>query len=226
MSGIAAIARKGRSNLAREALERINHRGKSRPRVVETGYGSIGEVTSNGTESGGPKRRLRPIAIDGCICNWKQLVPEAQSVHEAMFVLYEHAGPGFVSALDGPFALVLLTPDGPYAARGRFGVSPLYMGRCGDAECFASEMKALLGWAQNLREFPHGCYCDPKEGLVRYHRLRVAEPLELPPAEVANALRERLSESVAKRIEASDGEIGSWLSGGLDSSAMNCPRSA
>jgi asparagine synthase (glutamine-hydrolysing) len=102
--------------------------------------------------------------------------------------------------------------------RDPLGVAPLYYGTTGDGHiCFASEVKAVLVETRQVQEFP------PGHRLVegRFERLAAppaATPLAEPPEPVARRLRERLEQSVARRI--AGGSAGSWLSGGLDSSTM------
>ncbi len=102
--------------------------------------------------------------------------------------------------------------------RDMFGVAPLYYGR--DAEgalCFASEVKALIQLAGDVYELPPGTNYDGET--LRPFEQPDREPiLDAEPAIIAGNLRQRLETAVAQR--AAQGEVGAWLSGGLDSSAM------
>ena len=103
--------------------------------------------------------------------------------------------------------------------RDHLGVAFLYYGlNEGDAVCFASEVKALLGFCSDIRQVPPGH--EYKGGIVEpYFKLEKQEPVDDPPEAVAQELLRRLMASVEKKIELG-GIVGSWLSGGLDSSAM------
>jgi asparagine synthase (glutamine-hydrolysing) len=102
--------------------------------------------------------------------------------------------------------------------RDRLGVAPLYYGWTADGRlCFASEVKALRMLSREIRELPPGHTYDG-ERLQPYFRLELQKPVESPPQAIAAELRRRLSASVEGHIRAE--EMGSWLSGGLDSSTL------
>ncbi len=103
-------------------------------------------------------------------------------------------------------------------SRDPIGVAPLYHGLTADgALCFASEAKALLPITDHIEELPPGTTFDGE-------RLRVMPPLTRQllsndtPETLARQLRLRLQEAIA-RVMGRD-TVGSWLSGGLDSSVM------
>jgi asparagine synthase (glutamine-hydrolysing) len=102
--------------------------------------------------------------------------------------------------------------------RDALGVAPLYFGWDEEgALCFASEVKALLLATNAVQELPPGCTFDGVS-VQSYARLDAGWPLlELAEA-IAAELRRRLEKAVQKRI--GDAEVGSWLSGGLDSSGL------
>ena len=102
--------------------------------------------------------------------------------------------------------------------RDALGVAPLYYGQTDDgALCFASEVKALLEATKDVHELPPGASYDGL--LIETHfRLAPQMPVDEPPEVVAAELRRRLAGAVGSRI--GNGEVGSWLSGGLDSSAL------
>jgi len=101
--------------------------------------------------------------------------------------------------------------------RDPLGVSPLYYGLTGRGElCFASEVKGLLVVTRDVHEFPPG-------HVMRGSKIKTAAAKRAKPAKTASAgihqeLRRRLENSIAARI--GDGNVGSWLSGGIDSTAV------
>jgi asparagine synthase (glutamine-hydrolysing) len=123
----------------------------------------------------------------------------------------DDAGPGHLAeakALDGK---LLLTRD-------HLGVAPLYYGKTSDGHlCFASEVKALMEVTQDINELLPGHTYDGNR-MESYFELKKQTPVDWPPASIAVELRRLLSISVEKRIHMD--VIGSWLSGGLDSSTL------
>ena len=113
----------------------------------------------------------------------------------------------------------LLHPEGLILARDTLGVRPLYYGYTDDGVfCFASEVKALMEATHNIHEFPPGYWMDHEQKLHQYHKVEVTIPSNLPPEVLVAHLRLLLEKAILRRIEAS--EMGTWLSGGLDSSAI------
>jgi len=119
---------------------------------------------------------------------------------------------------DGHLAQATITDDNLVLQRDQLGVAPLYYGRTeDDALCFASEVKALLEVTDVVRQLPPGHRYDGSR-VKQYFHLSKQSLLEAPPADIAQELRLRLETSIERRI--GNGEVGSWLSGGLDSSAL------
>lgn len=122
------------------------------------------------------------------------------------------------SAADGRLAAVEIVNGKPFMVRGLFGVAPLYFGRTGTGTlCFASEVKALLTATQEVNLLPPGHSYDG-DSITQHFRLKSQTPISDPAMEVAGTLRGKLEDAVQKCAQ--NASMGSWLSGGLDSSAM------
>ncbi|MFM8321397.1 MAG: asparagine synthase-related protein [Chloroflexota bacterium] len=117
----------------------------------------------------------------------------------------------------GHFA-VAIAGHGVTLKRDPLGVVPLYYGRTlQGAVCFASEVKGLLEVAREVHELPPGHIFDGQQ-LQVYARLEKLPAADEDPQALADELRRRLEQAVAARVR--PGEVGAWLSGGLDSSVL------
>ncbi|KAL4865802.1 hypothetical protein BDV12DRAFT_199771 [Aspergillus spectabilis] len=153
---------------------------------------------------------------------------------EIVIALYRHYGISFLSRLRGEFALVLWDAKRKlfFAARDRYGIKSLYYTVVNNKLLVATEMKSFLpfGWqpewsVENLRLGP-GQYMasldfKPPE-IKTYWNLDYPDkrnPVPQTEEEIILKLRELMLESVKLRLRA-DVEVGIYLSGGLDSSAI------
>jgi len=120
--------------------------------------------------------------------------------------------------IPGRFAEAQLTSDSFHLKRDPIGAAPLYYGWTADGVfCFASEVKGLLEVTQDIHELPPGSTFDGRK-LKAYYEVAVQAPLDESPPRIALKLRSKLEASVEQGI--GNGDVGSWLSGGLDSSIM------
>lgn len=118
----------------------------------------------------------------------------------------------------GHFAQAQARDGGFELRRDRLGVRPLYYGWTTDgAFCFASEVKGLLPVTRDIHEMPPGHSFDGKT-LTKKAEIAVQPALKESAETIARELRRRLEASVQARI--GSGDVGSWLSGGVDSSIM------
>jgi len=119
---------------------------------------------------------------------------------------------------EGHFARAQIVDGHPMLERDPIGVAPLYYGRTEDGVlCFASEVKAMLPVANDVKELPPGHRYDGNR-LECCFSLQQQPPAGDSPETIAKELRRRLADSVEKCI--TEAETGAWLSGGLDSSAI------
>jgi asparagine synthase (glutamine-hydrolysing) len=139
-------------------------------------------------------------------------------IQENALVSLKHNGIAQDGFAPGCSAQVQATSNGFLLKRDPIGVAPLYYGWTKDGEfCFASEVKGLLLTTTDIHELPPGHMFDGQK-LEPYYQLAVQTPSSDPPEQIAGELRRRLKLAVEKSI--GDGNVGSWLSGGLDSSTM------
>jgi asparagine synthase (glutamine-hydrolysing) len=102
--------------------------------------------------------------------------------------------------------------------RDELGVAPLYLAYEGDkAIFFASEVKALLPFSKHIVEM-NPAHILSSRGLERIYSLGSGRISNDQPEKIAEELRALLSKSIQRRIQTES--IGSWLSGGLDSSTI------
>lgn len=196
MAGIAGITRARQPELVQAMLARVRHRGPAGEIVVETPSATLGVV-------------------------WPAVQPRPLRQGRHVVAVWDGRFNGRIDRLarDCPLALAMSDADGTVLARDGVGVAPLYYGEAGDALAFASEAKALLGIVDKVREFPPGHRWDKAIGWKKFFDLRTTRVRRRAAgADVAVELRRRLESAV--REVAQGQEIGAWLSGGLDSSAL------
>ncbi len=144
--------------------------------------------------------------------NFSKIQSDSLTVNKKMVAVRDDAE-------DGHQALVRVENGNVILKRDPLGVAPLYYGyNAENALCFASEVKALLDMCSDIKQVEPGTEFDGEES-KEYFSLNKKEPLDSNPETIAKELKQKLMDSVMKRIEMG-GKIGSWLSGGLDSSTM------
>ena len=170
----------------------------------------------------------------------------SRSDTEVLFKVLERYGEGGVRMLDGMFAFGYWDGRRLILARDRFGVKPLYWIQRGNRLAFSSEIRALLQlpwvpkrpdlrtlrfhlaflWApypytafEGIRKLPPGHLLVWEGGRVYvrpyYDPLSDHSPSRVRPEEVLRALRRSVEEQMV-----ADVEVGLFLSGGVDSSAI------
>jgi len=161
---------------------------------------------------------------------------------EVILELYARLGADMLGELNGMFAMTIVDREsgGIFIARDRLGIKPIYYRESGEDVIACSEIAPILHLSDSaefdliglrqyakLRAFfngrtayegiqmlPAGCYF--KDGkCVRYWDLPLGE--QEPPSD--DELRELVESAVARRC-ISDVEVGSYLSGGLDSTIV------
>jgi asparagine synthase (glutamine-hydrolysing) len=199
MAGIAGIECDGKQKQVTEMLQKISHRGEAGSKVIESNGVTLGAVWPEAHAAPTPPTLQQQAAWDGS----RPPLPDPATLEQEQ----------------EPFALTAALPDGLFMARDPLGICPLYYGRTDEGVlCFASEVKALLDVAQTVREVPPGTWYDGEQGFTTFAGVEQRPPSRQEPDEVAPGLRLRLERAVSQRVD--DREMGCWLSGGLDSSAM------
>jgi asparagine synthase (glutamine-hydrolysing) len=175
--------------------------------------------------------RSSAIVANGEIYNFPQLRPQLSQQHhfattsdsEAILHLFEERGAQVNTVLEGMFAFAIQMGNDLFLARDPIGIKPLYYGakQTGDQTTiyFASEMKALADWADEIREFPPGAYYHSQQGLIHYYQAPEVAPMPGTVADHVRAVRAALEAAVTSHLM-SDVPVGAFLSGGLDSSVI------
>ncbi len=119
----------------------------------------------------------------------------------------------------GHLALAEVKENGIILKRDPLGVAPLYYGKDGEGTlCFASEVKALIDYCSDVKLVPPGCKLDGEQ-VTSYYELEKKEPLKIEPEIIAKHLRHLIKSAIERKTDQA-AELGCWLSGGLDSSAI------
>ena len=175
------------------------------------------------------------LAVNGEIYNHRDLRAGLGRPHafqtlsdcEVLLYLYDEGEPReFLNRINGIFGFVLHDPRRRtfLIARDPIGVIPLYVGWDRHEHLFvASDMKALAGHCERIREFPPGHFYlghQSHRGFQRYYEPAWAEPGRVPDAPYdAAALREALEGAVHRQLMC-DVPYGVLISGGVDSSLV------
>ncbi|MDQ1351311.1 MAG: hypothetical protein QG657_1613 [Acidobacteriota bacterium] len=142
---------------------------------------------------------------------WTGLQETSATVLEQEQILRDEAGSEHC-------AEVKISGGHPSLMRDPLGVAPLYYGTNSEGVLgFASEVKALAEFTPNVSELPPGYRFDGNR-LDLYFQLKEKPPVDDPVEVIIEELYRRLAAAVEKRINGD--MMGSWLSGGLDSSTL------
>ncbi len=233
MSGIAAIygpMAKEKAYVLDQMLTRLKHRGPHGKHVFTRGQVALGHQTLrlNPNEHEQPlvtEDKMMVLASDAEIFNKEEIfgVQECDAVHhsdaQAITRAYRLFGPACLSKLDGVFSFVVYDNGQLFAARDPLGALPLYWGKLDGQLIFASELKALVGIAEKIEEFPPGHFYHSVSGLNKYYHLPSDPPSTKNAEAAAQELKYLLKAAVLRRIQAGV-PTGVFLSGGLDSSVI------
>ena len=169
MAGIAGIVGTG-NELLETMLQRIKYRGPHETWSRRNGLVSLGcnelEVSTNGKDrSHFAYDAKQVVVLDGRLYNSdKGNMADA----EAMLHLYQRFGTDFAGKADGDFACAISDNGKLILARDWAGIKPLYYGHHQGKLCFASEAKALVGIANDVKEFPPGYVYSQETGFQKF----------------------------------------------------------
>jgi asparagine synthase (glutamine-hydrolysing) len=236
MCGFVCLWNIDDTEMADRMVRRIAHRGPDELQVSRLPGAPVVmahcRLSIIGPEDGTQPIRQRDdmLIANGEIYNHRDLRAilgeaafDTASDSETILHLFRSGRTRWIDKLDGMFAFVLATGDRIIAARDPLGIKPLYVARIGGGHAFASELKAFDGIPlRSVEAVPPGSLFDSRTGWRQWYRTPAgaAEPEEgFDVDHCARELRLVLEEAVAKWMVA-DVEVGSFLSGGLDSSII------
>lgn len=223
MAGIAGIlAKSPDKSTVERMLETLTHRGPDLMRIDENGPLCAGVRASELSDPRGDGYATdgeATIFFDGEIYNYRA---PGQTDAEAALELYHTYGRAFPGHLEGVFACAIWDGEELLLARDTVGVRPLYWGRTADGDlCFASEMKSLVGIAEEITELLPSTAFSSVTGTGAYLPYHAEVHVPRGEDEAIARVREAMLGAVQRRID--DGAVGACLlSGGLDSSIIAC----
>jgi asparagine synthase (glutamine-hydrolysing) len=230
MSGIAGVLSSNNHDLIEKMLQKLEHRGDSSYQIWKGSNAVLGAVGyTRLKENPGPvstTKNDRAIVLDGRLTNHESILDmlefhsvEEEADAEVCLHGYEEFGTRIFGRLEGEFALGIVDRERFLLARDRLGIRPLYYGFNNGKMFFASEIKALAGFADQVYEFPPGNFLLSDQGMYDYQPY-FPQPVQLDGAQQsAQLLTEQLRIAVQKAIP-EGAEVGVWLSGGVDSSVI------
>jgi asparagine synthase (glutamine-hydrolysing) len=237
MCGIAVLRAVAGGREVADMLSLLRHRGPDETEVYRTTSGDayVGHTRLAIIDPAGGHQPLvggdGAVAVsNGEIYNHEQLrrhLPPDRLVNGSdaavLLPLFDEYGPRLAERLDGMFAFVVLDDDTTIAGRDRLGIKPLYRADGERGVAYASELKALMGrsWDRVTTVAPGEIWVDDRP--TPYYRLPAPQVGgrvdEVAVAHWVERLRKTLDDAVAKRLM-SDVPLGTFLSGGLDSSII------
>ena len=224
------------ASLAEKMIAKIGHRGPDEVHVT-TLPGAPVTMAHCRLSIIGPEDGAQPIrhtddmlVANGEIYNHTDLRAilgeddfQTASDSETIMHLFRSGRTRWIEHLDGMFAFVLATKDRIIAARDPLGIKPLYMAKMGEGVVFASEIKAFDGIpVDSVDAVRPGHLFDSRDGWRQWFRMPHGAATVEPGLDIgatSRELRRTLEAAVAKWMVA-DVEVGSFLSGGLDSSII------
>ncbi|ACB53351.1 asparagine synthetase [Crocosphaera subtropica ATCC 51142] len=235
MCGIAGIWGKTSQSNIEAMMESIVHRGPDANGifVVPDGSGILGHQRLSIMDVEGGDQPIygdgkKAIIGNGEIYNYPQLFSDLESKYqfvtksdtEAILHLYDDKNITAIPELDGMFSFAIIDNNKFIAARDPIGIKPLYYSEKDGNFWFASELKAITQFCEDVKEFPPGTFFSSETGFSTYYNLPDISPdIDANVDDIVKEIQETVQASVVKRLMA-DVPLGAFLSGGLDSSII------
>jgi asparagine synthase (glutamine-hydrolysing) len=191
MSGIAGIEAGGKTEIVERMLSKIDYRGNGETIVLADDIATTGTNLSN---DGKREKRLN---------QYNDVIPSLNTL----------AGERL------PFAAAGVVNNKLILTRDRVGVRPLYYGYTSEGDfCYASEVKALMEATEDIHEFLPGHIYESGKGFVEFASIQEIPANRMSAEDAAIGLHQKLLSAILARVDSS--VMGSWLSGGIDSSVI------
>ncbi len=170
------------------------------------------------------------LICNGEIYNYKELAVayefELKTGSDCEIILHMYKKYGIektIKSLDGVFMFVLhdRDKDALYAGRDPFGVRPGFIGTKDNEIFISSEAKPLMKTCDEIKPFKPGHWWEESSRTFKKYHFQKDEIFPSDDeADFTKGIKFRLIDAVKKRMMA-EREIGSLLSGGLDSSLIS-----
>jgi asparagine synthase (glutamine-hydrolysing) len=242
MCGIAVIVAPGSRAEVESMLDRLSHRGPDDSGVqmhraggVWVGHNRLSIIDPEGGQQPFVGNDGAIAVSNGEIYNHRRLVPVDDPARNGsgsdaavLLPMFREFGTALFDRLDGMYAIVIVAGDGTVvAARDRLGIKPLYRATRGEQFAYASELKSLPRTRWDHIETVRPGHVLAGDRAEAYYRLPEpatgrsddADPSDDEVEHWCRELRDVLERAVVKRLM-SDAPLGTFLSGGLDSSII------
>jgi asparagine synthase (glutamine-hydrolysing) len=230
-------------------MQGLTHRGPDDSGIYKNNLGMLGHRRLSIMDPKEGKQPIfnedKSLAVlaNGEIYNFPELYKKLQKTHrfrtkndsEALVHLFEDYGAGMLDYIEGMFAFCITDGNDIFLARDQVGIKPLYYQELpNDGFFFSSELKNIAGYEGVIHEFPPGAYYRSGKGFKDFHSFEysheeireyidgVHQQFKKESDRIAHfssIIKDTLCRAVEKRLM-SDVPLGSFLSGGLDSSII------